>query len=51
MTLTTMRIMKSKPCYEVNDFYNTQGSVYLTEKNDMSVLFSAINALKEIDWF
>ena len=24
------------------DFYNTQGSVYLTEKNDMSVLFSAI---------
>ena len=33
------------------DFYNTQGSVYLTENNDMSVLFSAINALKEIDWF
>lgn len=50
MTLTTMRIMKSKPCYE-GIFYNTQGSVYLTEKNDMSVLFSAINALKEIDWF
>lgn len=33
------------------DFYNTQGSVYLTEKNDMSNLFKAINALKDIDWF
>lgn len=33
------------------DFYNTQGSVYLTEKNDMSVLFRAIDALKKIDWF
>lgn len=33
------------------DFYNTQGSVYLTEKNDMSNLFKAINALKKIDWF
>ena len=33
------------------DFYNTQGSVYLTEKNDMAVLFRAITALKSIDWF
>jgi len=33
------------------DFYNTQGSVYLTEKNDMAVLFRAIDALKKIDWF
>lgn len=43
--------------YEINvvlrkyDFYNTQGSVYLTEKNDMSFLFQAIEALKSIDWF
>ena len=40
-----------KTLLRMYDFYNTQGSVYLTEKNDMSVLFSAINALKEIDWF
>ena len=32
-------------------FYNTQGSVYLTDKNDMSTLFAAIYALKSIDWF
>jgi virulence-associated protein VapD len=43
--------------YEINvilrkyDFYNTQGSVYLTEKNDMASLFRAIVALKNIDWF
>jgi virulence-associated protein VapD len=33
------------------DFYNTQGSVYLTSKDDMANLFSAINALKNIQWF
>lgn len=33
------------------NFYNTQGSVYLTEKNDMAILFRAIDALKKIDWF
>ena len=33
------------------DFYNTQGSVYLTEKNDMATLFRAITALKDVDWF
>lgn len=33
------------------DFYNTQGSVYLTEKNDMANLYRAIEALKKIDWF
>lgn len=32
-------------------FYNTQGSVYLTQNNDMSLLFSAITALKNINWF
>jgi virulence-associated protein VapD len=33
------------------DFYNAQGSVYLTDKDDMSNLFSAIYALKRIAWF
>lgn len=32
-------------------FYNAQGSVYLTESNDMSNLFRAMEALKKIDWF
>lgn len=33
------------------EFYNTQGSVYLSENNDMANLFKAIYALREIDWF
>ena len=33
------------------DFYNTQGSVYLTANSDMSNLFRAMNALKKIAWF
>ena len=33
------------------DFYNTQGSVYMTEKSDMANLFKAIDALKKIEWF
>lgn len=33
------------------DFYNTQGSVYLSQNSDMSNLFRAMNALKKIDWF
>ena len=33
------------------EFYNTQGSVYLTQNNDMSNLFRAMNALKSISWF
>lgn len=32
-------------------FYNTQGSVYLSESGDMANLFRAIEALKKIDWF
>jgi virulence-associated protein VapD len=32
-------------------FYNTQGSVYLTENNDLANLFSAIAALKKTTWF
>ncbi len=32
-------------------FYNTQGSVYLSENKDMSNLFKAIYALKNIEWF
>lgn len=33
------------------NFYNTQGSVYMTENTDMSNLFRAIDALKHIGWF
>lgn len=32
------------------DFYRVQGSVYMTQKNDMANLFKAINALKSIEW-
>ena len=32
-------------------FFNTQGSVYLTENDDMANLFSAIFALKKTPWF
>ena len=32
-------------------FYNAQGSVYMTKSNDMSNLFRAMNALKNITWF
>lgn len=33
------------------EFYNTQGSLYLTENKDMANLFRAIDALKKIEWF
>ena len=33
------------------EFYNTQGSVYLTKINDMSNLYQAIEALKKVEWF
>lgn len=33
------------------DFYNAQGSVYLTDKDDMANLFAAILALKNTPWF
>ena len=33
------------------EFYNAQGSVYMTPSNDFSNLFRAMNALKNIDWF
>ncbi len=32
-------------------FFNTQGSVYLTESNDMAILYRAIDKLKKIEWF
>lgn len=32
-------------------FDNAQGSVYLTQNNDMATLYRAIEALKSIDWF
>ncbi|MDF9831043.1 virulence protein [Parabacteroides sp. PF5-6] len=33
------------------EFYNIQGSVYVSQNRDMSNLFDAINTLKEIEWF
>ncbi len=33
------------------NFYRAQGSVYLTDKNDMVNLTRAMNKLKTIDWF
>ena len=33
------------------EFYNTQGSVYMTKNTDMSNLFRAMNALKSVEWF
>jgi virulence-associated protein VapD len=33
------------------DFYNTQGSVYLTPKNEIGTLFEAIDALSDVEWF
>ncbi len=33
------------------DFYNMQGSVYLTENNNMANLFKVISELKKIEWF
>jgi len=33
------------------EFYNTQGSVYLSQNTDMANLFRAMNALKKIPWF
>ena len=46
----TLIYIKSNVLREYN-FYNTQGSVYLTEKNDIASLYRAIEALKKIDWF
>ncbi|MCL1945705.1 MAG: virulence protein [Chitinivibrionia bacterium] len=33
------------------DFYRMQGSVYLTQNNDMGNLFAAIDGLRKIEWF
>jgi virulence-associated protein VapD len=33
------------------DFHNTQGSVYLSENNDMTNIFRAMNELKKLNWF
>lgn len=32
-------------------YYNAQGSVYLSNDDDMANLFRALSALKSIDWF
>ena len=36
---------------EKYNFYNTQGSVYLTQNTNMANLFEAIDALSNISWF
>lgn len=61
-----MAVLKLKECYgqpynnayfEIGkilrkyEFYNTQGSVYVTKANDMSNLYRAIDALKKVEWF
>ena len=61
MVITDLRANYGEPYnnayFEINkvlrqyEFYNTQGSVYLTEKTDMANLFGAIDALKRIPWF
>ena len=33
------------------DFYNIQGSVYMTKRDDMVTVHRAIDALKKIEWF
>lgn len=33
------------------EFYNTQGSLYLSKKTDMLNLYRAMEALKGVDWF
>ncbi len=33
------------------EFYSVEGSLYLSEKNDLANLYLAIEALKGIDWF
>ena len=33
------------------NFFNTQGSVYLSDKDDLTNLFAAIYSLKKIVWF
>lgn len=36
---------------EKYEFYNTQGSVYLTKNSDMANLLRAVMALKQVAWF
>ena len=40
-----------KRVLEKCDFYWIQGSTYMTNNQDMTSLFKAIEALKKIDWF
>lgn len=36
---------------ESYDFYRRQGTVYVTDDNDLANLFGAITALKALPWF
>jgi len=61
MSVTNLRKYYGEPYnnayFEINkllrtcDFYNTQGSVYLTENGNLTNLFKAIQLLKGIEWF
>lgn len=61
MNITNLRKYYGEPYnnayFEINkllrtcDFYNAQGSVYLTENGNMANLFKAIQLLKSIEWF
>lgn len=33
------------------EFYNTQGSLYLSTNNDMGNLYKAVDALRKVEWF
>ncbi len=61
MSISSLRKYYGEPYnnayFEINKilrtcgFYNAQGSVYLTESDNMANLFKAIQLLKSVDWF
>ena len=61
MSVTQLKVHYGQPYnnayYEIGEileeyeFYNTQGSVYLTKSTDMANLFEAVDALSSVSWF
>ena len=49
--ITGIQYFEIKTVLRQYDFFNMQGSVYLTQKNDMVSVHRAIDALKKIEWF
>ena len=33
------------------EFYNVQGSLYMTENNDLGAVYKAMKALSDLEWF